>query len=163
MTVHFDDEASQQMQQDGYVPPFKEIVEGLGLGSGELSASKVSIPVGFLKFLLSEIVKNLPFDENYYAHQNPDVKEAAMKGKVSSLRDHFISAGYFEGRRPAPLFVDVDWYLSSYPDLAKAFARGALEDLAVHLNETGYLEGRQGSALQARELRRWQAELKGNV
>lgn len=146
---------------DEYMPSYTYILESLGIDPADATSGKVEVPVTFLRFLLSEIAALKEFDSEFYAERNPDVKEAVAKGDLPSLHHHFTQFGYFEGRKPAPLYVDIDWYLSSYADLANAHARGTLKDPVAHLNEMGQYEGRQGSAAQAAERRRWDAALKG--
>jgi hypothetical protein len=74
---------------------------------------------------------------------------------VTSLREHFIHTGYFEGRRPSPLYVDSAWYVSTYPDIAEALAKGEVASARRHFEERGLQEGRAGSSRQLDEMRRW--------
>jgi glycosyltransferase involved in cell wall biosynthesis len=64
--------------------------------------------------LLAAFLASGLFDNEWYLLSNPDLAAA----KVSPL-EHFIEAGWREGRRPNPMF-DPTWYLQRYPDVAAA-------------------------------------------
>jgi hypothetical protein len=44
----------------------------------------------------------LPFDEQWYNAENPDIAAAVANGDMRSAHDHFISNGFFEGRDGIP-------------------------------------------------------------
>ena len=71
------------------------------------------------------------FDEAFYGRLNPDV----LQTDVEPL-DHFMGAGWREGRDPNPSFSIRD-YLETYPDIAQAGINPF-----VHYLETGRAEGR---------------------
>ncbi|MCE2930147.1 MAG: hypothetical protein LW809_02005 [Vampirovibrionales bacterium] len=70
--------------------------------------------------------------------QNPDVKAAVEKGKITAF-DHWNSSGKAEGRK-LPKF-DKDAYLAKYPDLKAAADKGGF-DAYDHWINTGIKEGR---------------------
>lgn len=145
---------------DGYIPEFSDILKAIGLKKLDDGTNDVKIPARLFKYLISEIVRKTPFEEDYYAKTYPDVLRAFEAGNIPSLHEHFVTVGYFEGRQPALLHVNRDWYLSTYSDLARAYSRGLVKDLGEHLNKTGRYEGRSGSAKQAADRARWEVELK---
>ena len=53
----------------------------------------------------------MQFDDQWYSGTYPDVEGARLAGDVKSLREHFISSGYLEGRLPIELPFDPQWYL----------------------------------------------------
>lgn len=59
------------------------------------------------------------FDAEYYAEQNPDVKEA-IGDDAKALYQHYVTSGLAEGRNGSPV-LDVAEYRASYSDLEKAF------------------------------------------
>ncbi len=71
------------------------------------------------------------FDHAFYAGANPDV---ARKG--ADPLDHFLTAGWREGRDPSPAFSVKD-YLETYPDIASAGINPF-----VHFLSVGRAEGR---------------------
>jgi hypothetical protein len=150
---------SSEPVNDHYFPEFSHILEALGSRRPIRDDDEFRVSGRFIKFLISEILAKLPFDESYYANMWPDVVTAVEAGRVKSLRDHFVEVGYFEGRSGGTCYVDRDWYLSNYPDIAKAFSRGQLADLTEHFNNTGRFENRDGSELQQSEKKRWATEL----
>jgi len=146
-----------KLDQDGYLPDFSEIKDALPALSDQ--SGQVTLPVGFVRFLLSQLASMQPFDRDYYANANPDVVKAVAQGTCASLHEHFWRTGYFEGRRPGERYVDRSWYLASNPDVARAYTRGDLNDLRGHFNKTGRHEGRSGSALQSSLAAQWRSEL----
>lgn len=142
---------------DRYLPAFAEIVAAFP----ELQDSdgRVWIPTRFLRFLLSQLADALPFDEELYAAENPDVAAAHKAGQIVSLREHFTETGYFE-QRPLPVrLIDAQWYLNEYPDAANAVAHGAINDVIQHFKLRGRTEGRVGSTSQREQQARWRTEL----
>jgi hypothetical protein len=61
---------------------------------------------------------------------------------VQSARQHFLSDGYFEGRRPFPIIVDEKWYLATNPDVADSIRAGIVASAQEHFDKDGYREGR---------------------
>ena len=65
-----------------------------------------------------------------------------MSGEVASCHEHFIRAGYFEGRLPSEPPFNENWYLSRYPDIAQARSSGTVANAKAHFMENGQQEGR---------------------
>jgi hypothetical protein len=48
----------------------------------------------------------LPFDEQWYCQEYPDIAAAVANGDMRSAHDHFISNGFFEGREGIPPHIE---------------------------------------------------------
>ena len=99
-----------------------------------------------LKKLLASVLQHVNVDEAWYVRRYPDIGEAIARGDVTSARDHYRKAGYFEDRFPRQIAVDVEWYLAKYPDVGKAVASGAVAGAQEHFERHGFREGRLPSA-----------------
>lgn len=99
-----------------------------------------------LRRLIAGLIIQIVVDEQWYRHRYRDVAEAVDAGHVNSARDHYIEAGYFEGRLPRPVSVDEEWYLEMYPDVAYAVRRGRFENGQEHFDRDGFREGRLPSS-----------------
>jgi 2',3'-cyclic-nucleotide 2'-phosphodiesterase (5'-nucleotidase family)/DNA-binding beta-propeller fold protein YncE len=86
------------------------------------------------------------FDNGYYLNQNPDVAAAVINGDFATGFDHFVQAGWLEGRDGSILFNEA-FYLETNEDVAVAVAGGAFSSGFQHFALTGHLEGRNPSAL----------------
>lgn len=51
-----------------------------------------------LRRILKPMVAKAPFDEQWYVMCYPDVAEAVSENRIASAYQHYIEAGYFEGR-----------------------------------------------------------------
>ena len=83
-------------------------------------------------------------DTDYYWDNYTDLQTAFNKDDETGLRNHWLTAGIQEGRRPSVVF-DPAYYRSSYPDLATAGITTA-QALLQHFLDFGFQEGRKGSA-----------------
>ena len=92
--------------------------------------------------LLRSILAHVKVDEAWYRRRYRDVDAAISAGKHTSAREHFVVAGYFEGRFPCEILVDERWYLKAYPDVDQAFRHRLLESAQAHFEQGGYREGR---------------------
>jgi len=54
-----------------------------------------------LKQALRLFIPFVPFDDEWYCQQYPDVASAVECGLMASAHEHFISYGFFEGRTPS--------------------------------------------------------------
>jgi FkbM family methyltransferase len=61
-------------------------------------ATLLDIPSSALRPLLQPYVAVAPLDEAAYLRRYPDVAEAVATRRINSAREHYVSAGYFEGR-----------------------------------------------------------------
>jgi hypothetical protein len=82
-------------------------------------------------------------DTDYYWDTYADLQTAFNRDDKAGLRNHWLTAGVQEGRRPSVVF-DAGYYRNSYPDLASAGITTA-EALLQHFLDFGFQEGRQGS------------------
>ncbi len=78
------------------------------------------------------------FDAAFYEARNPDVA-AAVAGGVPSALQHYMYAGYLEGRRP--LELDDKFYLAMYPEAAMALAEGRFAGPLQHYQTVGHARG----------------------
>ncbi len=139
-----------------YVPPFKLIQDALHIGKDDIDADgNISIPAPVFKALMEHLLKKGFFDERWYVESNPDVDSAIKNGKITDALDHYISAGYYEGRSPGLCSVDREWYERFYSDVGLAIKSGRLVDSAEHFHQAGYHEGRAPSADQLSAAETW--------
>ncbi|MDE8346536.1 MAG: hypothetical protein POH28_10245 [Acidocella sp.] len=101
----------------------------------ELSEAKF---MGVLRLALTHVF----VDEDWYLDTYPDVADAVLKGSFNYAKDHYIEAGYTEGRLPHHVEVDEAWYINEYPDVAAAIRPGAIFSAQKHFEDYGYREGR---------------------
>ncbi len=112
---------------------------------------------------------NVPFDEQYYLRNNPDVARVVLSGAIRSGYEHYLANGRFEGRSPAPgvpgrntlaeeqeraqerdayakraggMPFDERYYLAENPDVAKDVRSGVLPSGYQHYLDKGQYEGR---------------------
>jgi len=62
-------------------------------------ATLLDIPGDALRPLLAPYITAAPLDEEAYLQRYPDVAEAVATQRIESAREHYVIAGYFEGRR----------------------------------------------------------------
>jgi hypothetical protein len=92
--------------------------------------------------LLYLVLQHVPFDEEWYLSQYPDVRKAIQAGIISSGADHYRRSGYIEGRFPFEPVIDESWYCKQYPDVNDAINSGAIPDARTHYLTVGRFEGR---------------------
>jgi len=103
---------------------------------------------GFRAFIF-ELLRQFPFDEDWYLDRYPDVRKAVAEKKLASGWQHYVEFGYFEGRLPGLDGFDARRYIERYPDLAHLAQRRDFEDAAVsHFLAHGFREGRRGSSIE---------------
>jgi hypothetical protein len=148
----------QALETDNHIPPCSVLLEPAGLSPEDVQGNgTVTVPRGFLRALIAELVAHSPFDEDWYARHYPDVEAARLAGGISSLQDHYKNVGYFEGRLPAEPAFDPHWYRECYRDLAEVFAASDVEGLRRHFLSSGLYEGRAGAPECLAALERWAA------
>jgi|HubBroStandDraft_6_1064221.scaffolds.fasta_scaffold254838_1 hypothetical protein len=146
----------QSADRETYVPPFNLITRGLGLNHTDLASGKnITIPVELFKFLMGSFIARGFFDERWYLETYPDVEAAINRGGVSTALEHYVNAGYYEGRSPGPCFVDRAWYEQYYKDLHGALQDGVIVDSAEHFQHNGYFEGRVAVPDQLPSREKW--------
>ena len=117
----------------------------LGILSIDLRRETVTVKTEFLRHLLIEIARMQRFDAQFYVSTYPDVESAQIAGDITNLHQHYLQAGYFEGRLPHEPVFDAKWYFEHYPDLAGSYAADDEAGLHRHYLDTGLAEGRLGS------------------
>jgi hypothetical protein len=85
------------------VSPFAAVLELTG-GDPDAEELPESVPWQTVKQALQVFVPFVPFDEEWYRRQYPDVDAAVKCGVIETAHMHFIQYGFFEGRSPA-----ADW------------------------------------------------------
>lgn len=80
------------------IPTYAMVEEALGLEAG--TEPPPTVPWTSLIEVIRLFLSHIPVDETWYCSAYPDVAEAIRAGWVSSAAEHFIAAGYFEGRAP---------------------------------------------------------------
>jgi len=80
--------------------PWGAVVQAIGgvPASGEIFDS---VGQDGLKEALRLFIPFIPFDDEWYCRQYPDVAAAVECGLMASAHEHFISYGFFEGRTPS--------------------------------------------------------------
>jgi hypothetical protein len=130
-----------------YLPHIDLLLQSLRINRERLnSRSKIAMDARLLRNLLQMLAAHLPFSEEFYAQTYPDLAEAHVAGKIPDLHQHFISAGYLEGRFGAPPPVDEPFYAALYRDVALAIERGDLVSGSEHYVRSGAAEGRVPNA-----------------
>ena len=143
-----------------YVPPYRVIARELGLASpGSDPSSGGWVNDQFLRFMLRQIVCQLPFSEEAYLNANPDVAEAFKRGDGANAHDHYAEYGYFEEREGAGPKFDEAYYLKNNPDVAVAVKAGEWSAGWAHYRAEGMFEWRSPSAAAERDLQHWRDEL----
>jgi hypothetical protein len=148
---------SAQAPARGYLPPFEMVLRLLGITHLDLNSSKVDVSGAALKFLISEVLRHVAVDEDWYFDRYLDVRAAKLSGDVKSSANHFRVSGYIEGRFPRPMPFDADFYFRTYSDLGRVFEPSDLDGLRRHFETRGYFEGRAGVAEHFEEAERWRA------
>jgi hypothetical protein len=144
-----------------FVPHIEMFLQSLRISRDRLdSRSKIAVDPRLLVHVLREIVKALPFDEAFYLTTYDDVAEAHGRGEIGDLHEHFIQAGFFEGRMGAEPEVDGAYYLATYPDVGQALAAGQIASALDHYVQRGAAEGRAPSPATAPAVERWTAVLR---
>lgn len=93
------------------------------------------------KAMVTNEVKTITFDADYYLNTYPDLK-AAFGNDSNAAYEHFLVHGISEGRC-AKLTFDIAYYLNSYKDLQDAFGND-YEAAYRHFITNGAAEGRSG-------------------
>lgn len=142
------------------VPHYDAILHALGASREKIDGkAKIQIPVSFLNFLLLAVVRHGEFNEAGYLAENPDVAAAIRARKLTDAKEHYLSVGFFEGRRGALPAVDEDWYRKMNPDVANAVRNGDLESAQEHYDLIGAEEFRPPSRSCQQQCHEWKVAL----
>ena len=134
-----------------YVPPAAILEKLVAMPRGKGS---VTMPREAFLLLLRAAFEGT-FDARWYRAAYPDVAEAAHNGEVASELDHFIEAGFWEGRLPCSFVVNEVWYKGNYADVRLAIEAGEVASCHMHFNKAGYFEGRVPDAAANLMAVRW--------
>ena len=126
--------------------PVKRVFQLLGIDARDLGNETVSVSSAGLRLLLSELARQQPFDAEFYADTYPDIEAARLAGVLSDLQEHFVKAGFLEGRLPFEPPFDPVWYAQYYPDVASVIPAHDAAGLRNHFLSSGLAEGRSGTA-----------------
>jgi len=124
-----------------YVTPFDLLMRQVGVADVK-SRVEVTLTLDQLTSLIRYFLRSVPVDEAWYRGAYPDVDEAIQAGACGSAKEHFVSSGYFEGRRAGKVVIDEKWYLAKYPDIAEGIEFGEIESAQAHYDMHGAAEGR---------------------
>lgn len=131
------------ISSEAYFPNGRLLLEALTLTLERFrGGSRAAIPLPVLRQVVAAAVSALPFDEEFYLSQYPDIKAAVEAGEITDPRSHFVQDGYFEGRFWANPNVDEKFYGTTYPDVAQAITQGVIGSGREHYLRTGAYEGR---------------------
>ena len=109
------------------------LVKSVALDDGTTS---VLVSVNF------PLPKEIDFDPEFYLKKYPDL--AANGYSVVNVKDHWLTAGIFEGRQGSPYF-DIIFYLQNNPDLQQVYGNDYYAAF-THWVNNGIHEGRQGAS-----------------
>jgi hypothetical protein len=139
-----------------YVPHYDAILHAIGTSREKLNGkTKIEIPLSLFKFLLQIAVTQGEFNLSGYLTANRDIQDAAKKGQVPDPKMHYVSYGFFEGRRGALPAVDESWYRRTNADIDAAVRKGDVSSGSEHFNTIGAEEFRAPSAAHAGDVRKW--------
>lgn len=146
--------APDELSSWSILPSFKLLMRGLGIQGVSQNTPEVTVHGPFLRFVIEEMARRAHFDPEYYASQYPEAAHAVAAGVAPSLKEYFVTRGYFEGHFPAAPKFDQKWYGSKYKDMQLLAERNGFAALQQHYETAGRHEGRPGSPAEA-ELERW--------
>src|SRR3546814_860803 len=126
-----------------YFPSLSLMTRALRIGVDDFNRHKMTlVSTKVLRKLIEAALEGVEFDEKWYLKQYGDIADAHRKGQIVNLREHFITSGYFEGRRPSGRHFDARWYVSTNKDVADALRQGRLDSPLAHYERVGESEGR---------------------
>ena len=103
-----------------------------------------TIPVSpqLMHCLFQILGSRVPLDEDFYLAKHPDVAEAIYQGHFRSVRHHYETFGFLEGRQPHRIVVDNNYYLDNNPDVRESIRDGHEKSAQTHFERYGWKEGR---------------------
>jgi hypothetical protein len=139
-----------------YIPHYDAILHAIGTSREELNGkTEVEIPISLFKFLLQLAVVNGEFNSIGYLAANRDIQDAVKRGQVPDPKLHYVSFGFFEGRRGATPAVDESWYRRTYTDIAVAVRNRDIGSGAEHFDTIGAEEFRAPAAPYLADATEW--------
>src|SRR5260370_39786842 len=125
-----------------HILPFQVMHRAFDPASDEQDSPQMMTARVGVRCLLQQVVASMPFDEEGYLANNPDVATAIRRGEGASAREHYIADGYFEGREGAVEPFDEAWYRKRYPDVAHGVKSGQWVSGRHHYRMEGIFEWR---------------------
>jgi hypothetical protein len=107
-----------------------------------LKGNYIAIEKHFLINCLTSYLERVKFDETWYLHTYPDVKEAIAARIVADPKEHYTHFGFYEHRQPYRIPVDEPWYLAQYQDVQVAIDKQHVPSGQAHFERDGFREGR---------------------
>lgn len=145
-----------------YFPSVDLLTKALKISVNDFNSKKKAlVGISFLRQLIEAALESVEFDEKWYLAQYEDVREAHRTGAIKDPREHFITTGYFEGRRPSANSFDGIWYVNENKDVAEALRMGRLDSPFTHYQRVGEGEGRAPSEGTANQVAKWMVSLFG--
>lgn len=125
---------------------FRKLCSDLKVTGYDERGDRIEMSRQGFKALLSALLRNSEFDEDWYLETYPDVRKGIEAGTIADAHDHYVNHGYFEGRLPGLRGFDAETYAELNPDVVRAI-HGASPDarrmaLINHFLQFGYKEGR---------------------
>ena len=146
----------EEMEGERFFPSYKLLLktakETRGPG-GELQA--VTLPVPIIAAILLETFAAKGFDEEDYLSRYPDVRQSVEVGRVKSGLEHFVRAGFFEGRLANYVPPDEHWYREQNVDVLEATEGGRSKNAEEHYIANGAGEGRAPTPEMERVVKEW--------
>lgn len=127
-----------------YIPPVEIIEKILEITDFSTIQSTITVSTRGLREIISWALGDVAVDEVWYKEIYVDVAAAILAGDIESCRNHYLRAGFFEGRLPFKLSVNERWYLNRFPDVAEACRNGSIASAKDHFEHGGHQEGRAG-------------------
>lgn len=139
-----------------YFPTVSQISKALKVQNGVIAGEKKTlVSLEMLRVLIQLALDGMDFDEKLYLEENPDLATAWKKKEITNLKEHFISTGYFEGRRIPGIKFDERWYLKKYKDVEVALKNGSIKNPRHHYETVGEKEGRAPNSDAVAEMEIW--------
>jgi hypothetical protein len=129
------------MSNSNYVMPLPVLLRRSGLPE-QLEDGVIEVSREQIYDLIRNLLASVNIDEEWYLNTYHDIAQAVKEGALPSAKHHFITSGYFEGRKPGKVKVDEAFYAAKYPDIAEAVEYGEIGSAQEHFDSNGLAEGR---------------------
>jgi hypothetical protein len=91
--------------------------------------------------IANDILRAVPVDETWYRVTYPKAAADVDQGRLASVTDHYITAGFSSGYLPSDPTVNEAWYVSRYDHVRNGIERGLAKTPKQHFIRIGYREG----------------------
>jgi hypothetical protein len=92
--------------------------------------------------LLEAATRQIPFDQDWYMSQYPDVQDSIENGEYDTALQHYLKVGFIECRLPYEIKVDEEFYLERYKDVQLFIDHKMVPNAQWHFENHGRSEGR---------------------